>query len=141
MDFVLHPMDFSTMRHKLECHQYSSFPAFEDDFNLIISNCLHYNSRETVFHQAALRLHQLGTSVLHNARRQAESIGYDPHTLMHLPEKPHADDYYRFSWEEGKIFLLSKKRDIASRYLHFSHYGPEQIFCCGPVYFYVIYRY
>ncbi|XP_040193683.1 bromodomain and PHD finger-containing protein 3 isoform X1 [Rana temporaria] len=116
MEFVLHPMDFSTMRHKLECHQYSTFPAFEDDFNLIISNCLHYNSRETVFHQAALRLHQLGTSVLHNARRQAESVGYDPHTLMHLPEKPQADDYYRFSWEEVDDLLLPENR---------AHMSPE----------------
>ncbi|XP_066444534.1 bromodomain and PHD finger-containing protein 3-like isoform X8 [Eleutherodactylus coqui] len=100
MDFVLHPMDFSTMRHKLECHQYSSFLAFENDFNLMVSNCLHYNSRETVFHQAALRLHRLGTAILCNARHQAESLAYDPSTLMHLPEKAHADDYYRFSWEE-----------------------------------------
>ncbi|XP_072280400.1 bromodomain and PHD finger-containing protein 3-like [Pyxicephalus adspersus] len=110
MDFVLHPMDFSTMRHKLECHQYPSFPAFEDDFKLMISNCLLYNSRETVFYQAAMRLHQLGTAVLHQARRQAESIGYDPHTLMHLPEKPHADDYYRFSWEEVDDLLLPENR-------------------------------
>ncbi|CAN2389943.1 Enhancer of polycomb-like [Pristimantis euphronides] len=100
MDFVLYPMDFSTMRHKLECHQYPSFLAFENDFNLMVSNCLRYNSQETVFHQAALRLRQLGTAILCNARHQAESIGYDPSTLMHLPEKPQADDYYRFSWEE-----------------------------------------
>ncbi|KAM3934395.1 bromodomain and PHD finger-containing protein 3 isoform 1-T1 [Leptodactylus fuscus] len=110
MDFVLHPMDFSTMRHKLECHQYQSFLAFENDFNLMVSNCLHYNSQETVFHQAALRLHQLGTAILCNARHQAESIGYDPSTLMHLPEKPHSDDYYRFSWEEVDKLLLPENR-------------------------------
>ncbi|XP_063811017.1 bromodomain and PHD finger-containing protein 3 isoform X2 [Pseudophryne corroboree] len=110
MDFVLHPMDFSTMRHKLECHLYPSFLAFEDDFNLIVSNCLRYNSRETVFHQAALRLHQLGASILNHARRQADSFGYDPHTLMHLPEKPHTGDYYRFSWEEVDELLLPENR-------------------------------
>ncbi|KAG9466361.1 hypothetical protein GDO78_016720 [Eleutherodactylus coqui] len=110
MDFVLHPMDFSTMRHKLECHQYSSFLAFENDFNLMVSNCLHYNSRETVFHQAALRLHRLGTAILCNARHQAESLAYDPSTLMHLPEKAHADDYYRFSWEEVDELLRPENR-------------------------------
>lgn len=110
MDFVLHPMDFSTMRHKLESHQYPSFLAFENDFNLMVSNCLRYNSRETVFHQAALRLHQLGTAILCNARHQAESIGYDPSTLMHLPEKSHADDYYRFSWEEVDELLRPENR-------------------------------
>ncbi|XP_073522711.1 bromodomain and PHD finger-containing protein 3 isoform X2 [Phyllobates terribilis] len=110
MDFVLHPMDFSTMRHKLECHQYSSFLAFENDFNLMVSNCLRYNSRDTVFHQAALRLHQMGTAILCNARHQAESIGYDPSTLAHLPEKHHSDDYYRFSWEEVDELLCPENR-------------------------------
>ncbi|XP_056413709.1 bromodomain and PHD finger-containing protein 3 isoform X2 [Hyla sarda] len=110
MNFILHPMDFSTMRHKLECHQYPSFLAFENDFNLMVSNCLRYNSRETVFHQAALRLHQLGTAILCNARHQAESIGYDSSTLMHLPEKLHADDYYRFSWEEVDELLRPENR-------------------------------
>ncbi|XP_077151518.1 bromodomain and PHD finger-containing protein 3 isoform X3 [Ranitomeya variabilis] len=110
MDFVLQPMDFSTMRHKLECHQYSSFLAFENDFNLMVSNCLRYNSRDTVFHQAALRLHQLGTAILCNARHQAESIGYDPCTMAHLPEKPPSDDYYRFSWEEVDELLCPENR-------------------------------
>ncbi|XP_044144153.1 bromodomain and PHD finger-containing protein 3 isoform X3 [Bufo gargarizans] len=116
MDFVVHPMDFSTMRHKLECHQYPSFLAFENDFNLMVSNCLRYNSRETVFHQAAVRLHHLGTAILCNARHQAESIGFDPCSLMHLPEKPHADDYYRFSWEEVDELLRPENR---------THLSPE----------------
>ncbi|MEE6528736.1 hypothetical protein FKM82_017252, partial [Ascaphus truei] len=102
LDFVLRPMDFSTMRHKLECHQYPSIVAFEDDFNLIVSNCLRYNSRETVFHQAALRLRQLGVAILRHARHQAESSGYDSHTGLHLPETSRSADYYRFSWEEGE---------------------------------------
>ncbi|XP_075051754.1 bromodomain and PHD finger-containing protein 3 isoform X2 [Mixophyes fleayi] len=110
MDFVVHPMDFLTMRHKVECHEYPSFLAFEDDFNLIVSNCLRYNSRETVFHQAALRLHQLGSAILHQARREAESTGYEPHTLMHLPDKPHSEDYYRFSWEEVDELLVPENR-------------------------------
>ncbi|XP_071993338.1 bromodomain and PHD finger-containing protein 3 isoform X4 [Engystomops pustulosus] len=110
MDFVLHPMDFSTMRKKIICHQYPSFLAFENDFNLMVSNCLHYNSQETVFHQAALRLHKLGTAILCNARHQAESIGYDPNTSMHLPEKSHAEGYYRFSWEEVDELLHSDNR-------------------------------
>ncbi|XP_071993337.1 bromodomain and PHD finger-containing protein 3 isoform X3 [Engystomops pustulosus] len=66
--------------------------------------------QETVFHQAALRLHKLGTAILCNARHQAESIGYDPNTSMHLPEKSHAEGYYRFSWEEVDELLHSDNR-------------------------------
>ncbi|XP_075470235.1 bromodomain and PHD finger-containing protein 3 isoform X2 [Ascaphus truei] len=116
LDFVLRPMDFSTMRHKLECHQYPSIVAFEDDFNLIVSNCLRYNSRETVFHQAALRLRQLGVAILRHARHQAESSGYDSHTGLHLPETSRSADYYRFSWEEVDQLLLPENR---------AHLSPE----------------
>ncbi|KAM4699841.1 bromodomain and PHD finger-containing protein 3 isoform 1-T2 [Discoglossus pictus] len=116
LDFVLRPMDFSTMRKKLECHQYPSLHAFENDFNLMVSNCLRYNSRDTVFYQAALRLRQLGSAILRHARRQAESTGYDPHTCLHLPEIPHTADYYRFSWEEVDQILLPENR---------AHLSPE----------------
>ncbi|KAG8451006.1 hypothetical protein GDO86_003329 [Hymenochirus boettgeri] len=110
MDFIIHPMDFSTMRQKLEGHQYTTLRAFEEDFNLIVSNCLRYNSRETVFHQAALRLHHLGAAVLKRARCQAENTGYDSYTCLHLPEQPRTADYYRFSWEEVDQVLLPENR-------------------------------
>ncbi|OCT91783.1 bromodomain and PHD finger-containing protein 3 [Xenopus laevis] len=115
-DFIVHPMDFSTMRQKLEGHQYTSLHAFEDDFNLMVSNCLRYNSQETIFHQAALRLHQLGAAILRHARRQVESTGYDPQTCLHLPEQPRTADYYRISWEEVDQLLLPENR---------AHLSPE----------------
>ncbi|XP_031751953.1 bromodomain and PHD finger-containing protein 3 isoform X1 [Xenopus tropicalis] len=115
-NFIVHPMDFSTMRQKLEGHQYTSLHAFEDDFNLMVSNCLRYNSQETVFHQAALRLHQLGAAILRHARRQVESTGYDPQTCLHLPEQPRTADYYRVSWDEVDQLLLPENR---------AHLSPE----------------
>ncbi|KAM8977253.1 bromodomain and PHD finger-containing protein 3 [Pelodytes ibericus] len=116
MDFVLRPMDFSTMRNKLECHQYPSLNAFEDDFNLMLSNCLRYNSQDTVFHQAALHLRQLGTAILCHARHKADSIGFDQNTFLHLVEQPHSAEYYQFSWEEVDQFLLPENR---------AHLSPE----------------
>uniref|UniRef100_A0A8C5MPI8 Bromodomain and PHD finger containing 3 n=1 Tax=Leptobrachium leishanense TaxID=445787 RepID=A0A8C5MPI8_9ANUR len=110
MNFVLRPMDFSTMRQKLDSHQYPSFNAFEDDFHLILSNCLRYNSQDTVFHQAALRMRQLGAAILHHARNKADYIGYDPNTFLHVDEQPHNAEYYRFSWEEVDKVLLPENR-------------------------------
>ncbi|KAM4797039.1 bromodomain and PHD finger-containing protein 3 [Rhinophrynus dorsalis] len=116
MDFIRQPMDFSTIRQKLEGHQYTSLHAFEDDFNLMVSNCLRYNSRETVFHQAALRLRHLGAAILRHARHQAENTGYDSQTCLHLPEQPRTADYYRFSWEDVDHLLLPENR---------AHLSPE----------------
>jgi len=45
---VIHnPMDFSTMKKKLEGGQYTSFEEFQADVELIRSNCLQYNREGT----------------------------------------------------------------------------------------------
>nr|CAD7594410.1 unnamed protein product [Timema genevievae] len=55
-DVVKHPMDLSTMRIKLENNKYTKLAEFEDDFNLMINNCLTYNSKDTVFYKSAIRM-------------------------------------------------------------------------------------
>lgn len=88
LEFVTVPMDFSTMHDKLEAHKYSSVADLENDFNLMVSNCLRYNSNDTVFHKAAMQLREVGGAILRHAQHQALSIGLDPSTGMHLPDKP-----------------------------------------------------
>ncbi|GFO11518.1 chromosome 11 open reading frame 30 [Plakobranchus ocellatus] len=44
---VQRPMDFSTMRKKLETNQYNCFEEFQSDMDLIRSNCYLYNSEGT----------------------------------------------------------------------------------------------
>lgn len=90
------------MRRKLESHLYHTLEEFEEDFNLIVTNCMKYNAKDTIFHRAAVRLRDLGGAILRHARRQAESIGYDPERGTHLPESPKLEDFYRFSWEDGE---------------------------------------
>jgi bromodomain and PHD finger-containing protein 1 len=45
---VTQPMDFSTMKQKLEDCEYADVDDLEADFNLMLSNCMAYNSKETV---------------------------------------------------------------------------------------------
>uniref|UniRef100_A0A8C2F407 Bromodomain and PHD finger containing 1 n=1 Tax=Cyprinus carpio TaxID=7962 RepID=A0A8C2F407_CYPCA len=91
LDHIERPMDFQTMWKCLESHRYLSFDAFEGDFLLIVNNCLKYNAKDTVFYRAALRLREAGGAVLRQARRQAERIGLDYETGMHLPREPSPD--------------------------------------------------
>lgn len=93
------------MRRKLESHQYRTLEEFEEDFNLIVTNCMRYNSKDTIFHRAAVRLRDLGGAILRHARRQADNIGFDPEVGIHLPESPKTHDFYRFSWEDGEFPL------------------------------------
>ncbi|NXR11188.1 BRPF3 protein, partial [Semnornis frantzii] len=110
LEFISNPMDFSTMRRKLESHLYRTLDEFEEDFNLIVANCMRYNAKDTIFHRAAVRLRDLGGAVLRHARRQAASIGFDPAVGIHLPESPKTKDFYRFSWEDVDNILLPENR-------------------------------
>ncbi|XP_062855199.1 bromodomain and PHD finger-containing protein 3 isoform X2 [Trichomycterus rosablanca] len=110
LEFVSQPMDFLTMRSKLEKHQYRTLSDLEADFNLMISNCMLYNAKDTVFYKAAVRLKELGAAILRQAHRQAHNTGLDPHTGMHLSEPPHKNDYYRNALEDVDTLLDPENR-------------------------------
>lgn len=55
-DIIKNPMDLQTMTEKIKDFQYPTLEALEEDFNLMISNCLEYNAKDTVFYKAGLRM-------------------------------------------------------------------------------------
>ncbi|XP_061228887.1 bromodomain-containing protein 1 isoform X3 [Neopsephotus bourkii] len=110
LDHIKHPMDFSTMRKRLEAQGYKNLSEFEEDFNLIIDNCMKYNAKDTIFYRAAVRLRDQGGVVLRQARRDAEGIGYNHETGMHLPERPKLESPQPFSWEDVDRLLNPANR-------------------------------
>ncbi|XP_034475335.1 bromodomain-containing protein 7 [Drosophila innubila] len=58
------PMDFLTMRQKIDDHEYATLGEFSDDFKLICENAMRYNRVDTVYHKAAKRLLQIGMKQL-----------------------------------------------------------------------------
>ncbi|XP_017115878.1 bromodomain-containing protein 7 [Drosophila elegans] len=54
------PMDFSTMRQKIDDHEYAALTEFSDDFKLMCENAIKYNHVDTVYNKAAKRLLQVG---------------------------------------------------------------------------------
>lgn len=91
------------MRSKLERHMYCSISDLEKDFDLVISNCLKYNSKDTMFHKAALQLREVGGAILRQAHRHFQSIGLDPSTGMHLPDAPNKHGFHHFTWDDGEL--------------------------------------
>ncbi|EDW77710.1 uncharacterized protein Dwil_GK24409 [Drosophila willistoni] len=61
---ITKPMDFSTMRQKIDDHDYSALNEFTDDFRRMCENAIRYNHVDTVYHKAAKRLLQLGIKYL-----------------------------------------------------------------------------
>ncbi|XP_068132433.1 bromodomain-containing protein 1 isoform X2 [Hyperolius riggenbachi] len=110
LDHIKHPMDFSTMKKRLEDQTYINLNAFEEDFNLIIENCLKYNAKDTMFYRAAIRLRDQGGVLLRQARRDANAIGFDDETGMHLPEQPKIEPPPQFSWEDVDKLLNPENR-------------------------------
>lgn len=54
------PMDFSTIRQKIDDNDYLTLTEFTDDFRLMCENAIRYNHVDTVYHKAAKRLLQVG---------------------------------------------------------------------------------
>lgn len=102
LDHIKHPMDFSAMRQRIDAQGYNNLEQFESDFNLIIDNCMKYNSKDTYFYRAAIRLRDQGGALLRKARRDIEKIGFDTESGMHLSEAPEMKAPPSFSWEDGK---------------------------------------
>ena len=96
-------MDFATVREKIEGNVYKTFDEFVYDYNLIWRNCMAYNSEDTVYYRAAVRLRDQGKPLLRCARRQVERMGVDPNTGLLTSEVPTLKD--REPTEEGKSDL------------------------------------
>ncbi|EYU27349.1 hypothetical protein MIMGU_mgv11b0209583mg, partial [Erythranthe guttata] len=50
-DLIKYPMDFATVRRKLQNGSYETLEQFEHDVFLICSNAMQYNERHTVYHK------------------------------------------------------------------------------------------
>jgi len=87
LDIVKKPMDFSTMRKKLENFEYCSIDLFEADFTMMVQNCLAYNEKETIYYRAGTKMRDLGGGIIRQARRQAEMLGFDQETGLQVDEK------------------------------------------------------
>ncbi|XP_039989180.1 bromodomain-containing protein 1-like isoform X1 [Xiphias gladius] len=112
LDIIKNPMDFSTMRKRIDAHGYRSLEEFEADFNLIIANCMTYNAKDTFFYKAAQRMQDHGGAILRRARRETERIGFDFPSGLHLPEAPKLETPPPFSWEDVDRLLSPAYRQL-----------------------------
>ncbi|KAF7282114.1 bromodomain containing 7/9 [Rhynchophorus ferrugineus] len=58
------PMDFSTMRQKVEDNQYKILKEFIEDFHLMCENAMKYNHVDTIYFKASKKLLQAGLKIL-----------------------------------------------------------------------------
>lgn len=78
---IKHPMDFSTMKDKIDANEYKTITEFKADFKLMCDNAMVYNRPETVYYKAAKKLLHTGFKMM---SKQAAVLGDDDIT----PEEP-----------------------------------------------------
>ncbi|KAJ4829812.1 hypothetical protein Tsubulata_025322 [Turnera subulata] len=109
-DVIKEPMDFGTMRAKLQEEMYTSLEQFERDVFLICSNAMRFNSSTTVYYSEARAISELGRRVLHLLRTEPESFKLEysrtrkrsSSTSSSSSRKPH-NEAARTSSSRGKL--------------------------------------
>ncbi|CAN8304620.1 unnamed protein product [Cochlearia groenlandica] len=69
---IANPMDFSTVRTKLDSGAYASLEQFESDVFLICTNAMEYNSADTVYYRQARTIHELAKKDFDNLRQESD---------------------------------------------------------------------
>ncbi|MBN3281280.1 BRD9 protein, partial [Polyodon spathula] len=69
---IKHPMDFGTIKYKIEINDYKSVTEFKADFKLMCDNAMVYNRPETVYYKAAKKLLHTGFKMM---SKQAAILG------------------------------------------------------------------
>ncbi|XP_076892874.1 uncharacterized protein LOC143544727 isoform X1 [Bidens hawaiensis] len=77
-EVIKQPMDFGTVRSKLDEGLYSNLEELEADVYLICSNAMQYNSSDTVFFRQARSIHELAKRDFENLKQEGEDGELQP---------------------------------------------------------------
>ncbi|VWU51739.1 bromodomain protein, putative [Hepatocystis sp. ex Piliocolobus tephrosceles] len=83
LNIIKEPMDFTTMKHKIQSFKYKTFQAFEDDFFLIINNCYMYNNENTIYHKIAETVENYYNKICFKIKKKYMNI----HLFYHREDK------------------------------------------------------
>ncbi|XP_076889887.1 uncharacterized protein LOC143540793 [Bidens hawaiensis] len=77
-EIIEQPMDFGTIRSKLDKGLYSNLEELEADVYLLCSNAMEYNSSDTVFFRQARSIQELAKRDFENLRQEGEDGELQP---------------------------------------------------------------
>ncbi|QCE16764.1 uncharacterized protein LOC114164185 [Vigna unguiculata] len=89
-DIIKHPMDFGTVRKKLDEGLYTDLEDFEKDVFLICSNAMQYNSSDTIYHRQARAMQDIARKDFENLRQDSDDSEPQPKVVQRgrPPGKP-----------------------------------------------------
>ncbi|CAG8505551.1 3879_t:CDS:10 [Ambispora gerdemannii] len=84
-DYYLHiknPMDFSTIRKKIDTYVYDDIASFKEDLELIFRNAMTYNTNHTTYFRTARRMQTQCQEMLARAEKEYAELPVNPETKM-----------------------------------------------------------
>ncbi|CAI2164309.1 16350_t:CDS:10 [Funneliformis geosporum] len=94
---ITHPMDFGTMRKKIDAHEYSlgnGLQGFKDDLELVFRNAMTYNTSDTIYYRVAKKLQIQSQSIVANAEQDYSGLNIDPKKgVLDVPLHPEIFTY------------------------------------------------
>ncbi|XP_022982158.1 bromodomain-containing protein 9 isoform X1 [Cucurbita maxima] len=85
---IENPMDFGTVRAKLDGGAYANLEQFEEDIFLICSNAMKYNASDTVFFRQARSIQELAKRDFENLRRESSDESEAEHKVVRRGRPP-----------------------------------------------------
>ncbi|KAK7351811.1 hypothetical protein VNO77_11522 [Canavalia gladiata] len=77
-DIIKNPMDFGTVRKKLDEGLYINLEQFEKDVFLICSNAMQYNSADTIYYRQARAMQEMARKDFENLRQDSDDSEPQP---------------------------------------------------------------
>ncbi|CAG8539622.1 13366_t:CDS:10 [Dentiscutata heterogama] len=78
---IKHPMDFGTIRKKIENHEYSlgsGMQGFKDDVELTLQNAMTYNTSNTIYYRVAKKIRQQFQTIAAQMEKDYTELQIDP---------------------------------------------------------------
>lgn len=125
-NIITHPMDFSSMKYKIDSREYQTLEKFRDDFFLMCNNAMVYNAPETIYYKAAKKLLQSGSKLLSQEKiiNMYRGIGYPVPEYIGLESEERGSDepidVDTVDAEESSIQLATKRIKPRSESKHTS---------------------
>ncbi|KAF9597226.1 hypothetical protein IFM89_016367 [Coptis chinensis] len=87
-EIIKEPMDFMTMKEKIEQGAYKSLEQFEHDVFLIFENAMLFNAQNTIFYRQAQAIDELAKQVIRTLRMNPGNLEHEFLTKKRLGRKP-----------------------------------------------------
>ncbi|KAK4471892.1 hypothetical protein MN116_005278 [Schistosoma mekongi] len=108
---IKNPMDFSTIRKKIENFDYITMDDLLSDFDLMLENCFEYNRETSIYYTAAVKLRERSKPIISEALALMKQINFCPKTGLLLENAQIKSEMTEQSSHQDNIENSSKTKE------------------------------